>query len=96
MRVLIALPFLLLLVLFALSNRADVTLGLWPTGLSLQAPLALVVLGALALGFLAGGVVVRISESRHRRRARQAEAKLRRLEEELAASRPPAPPAPRS
>ena len=96
MRLLIALPLLVLLVLFALSNRAAVTLGLWPTGISLEAPLALVVLGALALGFLAGGVVVRISELRHRRRARQAEAKVRRLEDELAALKPPAPPVPRS
>jgi uncharacterized integral membrane protein len=96
MRLLIALPLLVLLVLFALSNRAAVTLGLWPTGISLSAPLALVVLGALALGFLAGGVVVRISELRYRRRARQAEAKVRRLEDELAALKPPAPPVPRS
>jgi uncharacterized integral membrane protein len=96
MRALIALPLLVLLVLFALSNRADVALGLWPTELSLRAPLALVVLGALALGFLAGGVVVRISELRHRRRARQAEAKARRLEDELASLRPPSPPAMRS
>ncbi len=87
MRLLIAAPFLLVLILFALSNRAPVSLGLWPTGLSLQAPLSLVVLGAAALGFLVGGIIVRLSELRHRRRARRAEARVRRLEEELAATR---------
>ena len=94
MRLLIAAPFLLVLILFALSNRAAVSLGLWPTGLSLQAPLSLVVLGAAALGFLIGGIVVRLSELRHRRRARRAEARVRRLEEELAAARPAPPSTP--
>ena len=83
MRLLIAAPFLVLLVLFALTNRAVVSLGLWPTGLHLEAPLSLVVLGAAGVAFLAGAVVVWVNELAQRRRARRAEAMVRRLEEEV-------------
>lgn len=87
MRLLIAAPFLLLLVLFALTNRAPVTLGLWPTGISLQAPLSLVILAAAAIAFLVGGLLVWVNELGQRRRARRAEAQLRKLEEEVQALR---------
>ncbi len=83
MRLLIAAPFLVLLVLFALTNRAVVSLGLWPTGLHLEAPLSLVVLGAAGVAFLAGAVVVWVNELAQRRRARRAEAMVRRLEGEV-------------
>jgi len=83
MRLLIAAPFLLLLVLFALTNRALVSLGLWPTGLRLEAPLSLVVLAAAAVAFLAGAMTVWVNELGQRRRARRAEAAVRRLEEEV-------------
>ncbi len=83
MRLLILAPFLLLLVLFALSNTAPVRLGLWPTGWSLEAPLSLVVLGAMALAFLIGGVLVWIAELGQRRRARRAEQTVRLLEAQM-------------
>ena len=83
MRLLIAAPFLLLLVLFALSNSAPVSLGLWPTGLHLAAPLSLVVLVAAAVAFLAGALLVWVNELGQRRRARRAEASVRKLEEEV-------------
>ena len=82
MRLLIAAPFLLLLVIFALSNRAPVTLGLWPTDLHLAAPLSLVVFAAAAIGVLLGACLVWVNELRQRRRARRAEAAVRRLEAE--------------
>ena len=40
MRLLIALPCLLLLVLFALSNAAPVSLRLWPTDYAMELPLS--------------------------------------------------------
>jgi uncharacterized integral membrane protein len=83
LRLLVAAPFLLLLVLFALTNRAPVALGLWPTGLSLEAPLSLAVLGAAAIAFLLGGLVVWVNELGQRRRARRAETQVRKLEEEV-------------
>ena len=45
MRLLIALPLLLIMVLFALSNTAPVRLHLWPTDYALELPLSLAVLG---------------------------------------------------
>jgi uncharacterized integral membrane protein len=83
MRLLILTPFLLLLVLFALSNTAPVRLGLWPTGLSLEAPLSLAILGAMALAFLIGGLLVWVSELGQRRRARRAEQTVRLLEAQV-------------
>jgi lipopolysaccharide assembly protein A len=83
MRLLISLPLLLLLVLFALSNTEPVRLGLWPTDYVLQAPLSLAVLGGMAIAFLAGGAIVWISELGQRRRARQAEQTVRLLEAQV-------------
>ena len=83
MRLLIALPLLLLLVLFALSNTEPVRLGLWPTDYVLQAPLSLAVLGGMAIAFLAGGAIVWVSELGQRRRARHAEQSVRLLEAQV-------------
>lgn len=80
LRLLIIAPLLLVLVLFALSNTTPVRLGLWPTGLSSEMPLSLVVLGGMAVAFLAGGLLVWISELGQRRRARRAEQTVRLLE----------------
>lgn len=95
MRLLIGLPLLLLMVLFALSNTAAVRLVLWPTDYSLQLPLSLAVLAAMAIAFLAGGLIVWVSELSQRRRARHAEHLVRLLEaqvQELKARLPQAPP----
>ena len=95
MRLLIALPLLLLLVLFALSNTAPVRLRLWPTDYALELPLSLAVLGAMAIAFLLGGGMVWVSELAQRRRARRAEQAVRLLEaqvQELKARLPQAPP----
>ncbi len=82
-RLIIALPCLLLLVLFALSNPEPVQLALWPTDLSLQSPLSVAVLVASALFFLLGGLVVSLGSFGQRRRARQAERRVRALEDEM-------------
>ena len=83
MRLLLLLPVLLLLVLFALSNTAPVQLGLWPTDLLLEAPLSLAILVAMGVAFLLGGLLVWVAELGQRRRARRAEHAVRRLEAEL-------------
>lgn len=91
MRLLITLPILLVLVLFALSNTAPVQIGIWPTGLSLHAPLSLVILGGMAIAFLLGGFLVWFAELGQRRRARKAERTIDLLEaqvEELRARMP--------
>jgi putative membrane protein len=96
MRLLIALPLLLLLVLFALSNRQPVSLYVWPTDYAATLPLSLAMLGFMAIAFLAGGLLVWVSELVQRRRARRAEHTVRLLEaqvQELKARLPdPSPP----
>ena len=95
MRLLIALPLLLLLVLFGLSNTMPVRLGLWPSDYTLQLPLSLTILGGMAIAFLAGGMIVWLSELGQRRRARHAEQAVRLLEaqvQDLKARLPQAPP----
>jgi lipopolysaccharide assembly protein A len=83
MRLLIALPLLLLLVLFALSNRQPVSLHVWPTDYTATLPLSLAVLASMAIAFLAGGLLVWVSELVQRRRARRAEQTVRLLEAQV-------------
>ncbi len=97
MRFLIALPFLLVLVLFALSNTQSVHLGLWPTDLGLDAPLSIVVLVGMAIAFVLGALALWFSALAARHRARRAEHRVRALEAQLQqaarAARPAAMPA---
>jgi lipopolysaccharide assembly protein A len=83
MRLLIAAPFLLLLVLFVLSNRGPVAIGLWPTDYSWEVPLSVALLVAAAIAFLFGALLVWITELNQRRRARRAEAMVLLLEEQV-------------
>ena len=83
LRLLIIAPLLLVLVLFALSNTAPVQLGFWPTGFSLEAPLSLAILGGMAVAFIAGALLVWVSELAQRRRARRAEHAIRLLEAQV-------------
>jgi lipopolysaccharide assembly protein A len=76
-------PFLLLLVMFTLSNEGVVQLGLWPTDFSVQAPLSVAVLVISAVFFLLGAIVVGMGSLAQRRRARRAESKVRALEAEM-------------
>ncbi|WP_158747119.1 lipopolysaccharide assembly protein LapA domain-containing protein [Acidisphaera sp. L21] len=83
-----ALPFILVLIVFALSNATSVALGFWPTDLSVVVPLSLAVLGSGALFFVLGALVVGITSLGQRRRARRAEGRVKALERELEAMRP--------
>ncbi|HEY8288745.1 MAG TPA: LapA family protein [Acetobacteraceae bacterium] len=83
MRILIAIPLLLILVLFALSNTAPVKLGFWPTDFTMQLPLSLAILGGMGLAFLIGGLLVWVSALGQRRRARRAEQAVRLLEAQV-------------
>lgn len=83
MRLLIALPFLLVLAVFALSNPVPIRLGFWPTDYSLELPLSLAILGGMAIAFLAGGALVWLSALGQRRRARRAEQAVRLLEAQV-------------
>ncbi len=78
----ITVPLTLAAVIFAIANRAPVTLDLWPLVLQLEVPLFLVLLLSLLVGFLVGGLVVWFASARHRARARRAERRLAQMEEE--------------
>jgi uncharacterized integral membrane protein len=80
-RLIVAVPLLVLMVAFALSNTEPVRLGLFPLGwLPFELPLSVVILAALGLGFFFGGLRVWFVSLRHRREARRAEAAVRLLE----------------
>ena len=83
MRPLIGVLFLLVLVSFVLSNREPVTVGFWPTDARWDMPLSVALLIAAGVALIVGAAMVWISEFRQRRRARHAEAAVRRLEAEL-------------
>lgn len=80
-RLVVGIPLLLLMVLFALSNTEPVRLGLFPLGsLPVDVPLSVAILAALGLGFLLGGLRLWFTATRHRRAARRAEEAVRLLE----------------
>ena len=75
----LALPFLLIIVLFALSNQQTVQLTLWPTDFQLEMPLSLAALGLALVFFLAGALMAWGGTVAARSRARRAEATVRQL-----------------
>ncbi len=83
MRFLIAVPVLVLLVLFALSNKQPVTLQLWPTDLTVQVALSIAVLLASAVFFVAGALMTWGTSLAMRARARRAEEQVRQLQTQV-------------
>ncbi len=80
----------LVVVVFAVSNRAMVTLTLFPLPAALDAPLYLVVIAAGALGFLVGALVAWIGAGKHRRDARLLRQRIERLQRDMNKSLPAA------
>lgn len=87
MRVLLAVPLIVILVAFALSNQQPVRLGLWPTDIQLEIPLSVAVLVAAGLFFLVGAFMTWTTALAMRARARQAERTVRQLEAQVDAMR---------
>ena len=83
LRTLIALPVLIVLILFALSNPQPVTLTFWPTDFKLVTPVSAAVLVVAAAAFLIGSFFVWFPSLGARRRARIFERKSRRLEDQV-------------
>ncbi len=96
MRLLIAVPVLLLLVLFALSNKQVVQLGLWPTDISIDAPVSVAVLVASGVFFVVGALMTWGGTLALRTRARRAEMAVTQLQAQLRTmkTRPAPAPAP--
>lgn len=87
MRVLLAAPLLFILILFALSNKQVVELGLWPTDVQIELPVSIAVLAIAGLFFLFGALVAWSGTLSERTRAKRAEATVRQLEAQLASVR---------
>ncbi|MDX6804622.1 LapA family protein [Terrihabitans rhizophilus] len=92
----LVLPVAALLILLALANRAPVTLSLDPfspevSAYSIQLPLFVVIVAAIALGLIIGSLADWISQGRYRREARDRKYEVRRLEEEAARLRAQVP-----
>jgi putative membrane protein len=84
LRILVAAPFLLLLVLFTLSNTQRVDFQFWPTDYSLaNVPLSLAMLVAMGVAFIAGALLLWMSVLAARRRARRAEYQAQLLEAQV-------------
>ena len=84
---LITIPLLLALVVFAIANRQRVELNLWPFFELQDVPLFLLALGMLALGALAGALWMWLPLTRWRLRARSHERRIVELEAALAENR---------
>lgn len=107
LRAIVLLPIALLAILFAIANRAPVTLSLDPFAkgepeIALAVPLYAIVFAAVVLGVVLGGIGAWLSGARARRSGRASrreanglKAEAERLRASLAASRGPALPAPR-
>lgn len=89
LRLVIAAPFLLIIVVFALSNRQPAQLGLWPTDYSVTVPLALAILVPAAVALFLGAILMWFRAAGQRRRAGRAERRADLLAADLAKLREP-------
>ena len=87
----VVVPVATVLALFAVSNRAAVTLGLWPLPFELDLPLYLAILFALLAGFISGAMSAWIAGRRRRLENRVRGRRIAALERELAAKEAPPP-----
>ncbi len=66
----VSVPLAILLVVFAVANRASMTISFWPLPWSLALPGFMALFIALLIGFFAGAAAVWLSGGKARRRAR--------------------------
>jgi uncharacterized integral membrane protein len=83
----ITVPLLAIAVIFAVNHRQTVEIDLWPLPIAVAPPFYLIVLGAIFVGFLLGGLVVWWSQGRHRRRERRERVRAQEAEHELEVTR---------
>lgn len=84
---LITIPVVVFCVLFAVSNRQEVMVDLWPTGYVLGAPLYLISLGGFALGFLLGALIFWLAGLGTRLSRRHLAKEVEKLKKELLEAR---------
>jgi len=67
----ITLPLTVIVVVFAVMNRASVHVELWPWPWDAEAPLFVLIGVTFILGFLVGAIAMWVSGGRHRRMIRE-------------------------
>ena len=76
-----------LLIPFAVSNRAPVSIGFWPLPFLVALPLYLLVLSLLLLGFVIGAAAAWLAGRHVRRELRRRRRRVEALERELVVAR---------
>ena len=79
----LTIPVMIVAVVFAVSNREAAALNLWPFGITVEAPLFILVLGSGLFGVVLGGAITWLSAGKKRQRAREAEFRASSAEREL-------------
>ncbi len=99
LKFLIIAPFAILFLIFAFANRHFVAVSFDPfaaidnSAYSLDAPLFILLILAMILGVVMGGVAVWFGQGKHRRTARASRADVERLRADLQATKSALPPA---
>ncbi|AJD54274.1 MULTISPECIES: LapA family protein [Thalassospira] len=78
----ISIPLAILIAIFAVSNRALVTLSLWPLPYEVDMPLFLPIMVALLIGLGIGLTYEWLVHGKHRRAVKRMDTELRRLRPE--------------
>jgi lipopolysaccharide assembly protein A len=85
----IAIVVALIIVLFAVSNRDQVIVQVWPLPYQISLGLYAVILWAVLIGFVAGIIVAWIMGAARRRDLRESRRRIRDLEQSLGRHQPP-------
>ncbi|CCG08815.1 lipopolysaccharide assembly protein LapA domain-containing protein [Pararhodospirillum photometricum] len=80
---LIGLPLAALVAVFAVNNRAVAEVSLWPTPFTVDLPVYLLVLGALAVGLIAGAFMMWTNAVALRVRLHNRDLEIRSLKRDL-------------
>ncbi len=83
LRWIVTLPLAVAIVVFSVNNRVPAFVDPWPFGEALTIPLYILVLGAAAIGFLAGSVLQWLGNAPGRLQSRRKSGQINKLEAEL-------------
>ena len=86
---LLGLPLAVAVTVFAVANRQEIHFDLWPLPYGIDVPAYLAVLGPLALGLTLGALLVWLTGTGGRLRARADRRRAESLERQLASSEKP-------
>ena len=84
LRLLITIPVAIVVVVFAVNNRGDADVNLWPLNIVIAWPMFIFVFIGAGIGFLLGAVLMWFSGAPLRKRARERGVRIRELERSAA------------